>query len=62
MVELLCLWDSDLALVKFGLLRFITHLWLRISQIIVRTHSESSAIISSGSAVYQVLCQRHRGD
>lgn len=51
MTELLCLWDSDLALVKFDLLCFMIYLWLRISQIIVRSHSELSAITSLGSAV-----------
>lgn len=40
MAELLCLWQSDLALVKFGLLNFITHSWLGISQTSVRCHSD----------------------
>lgn len=57
MTKLLCPWDSDLASVKFDLLRFITHLWLRVSKIIVRFHSEFSAITSLGSVMYQVLCQ-----
>lgn len=52
MAELLCPWDSDWILVKFGLLRFISHFWIRISQIIIRTHSEFSAITSLGFAVY----------
>lgn len=56
MAELLCLWDSDWAIVKFGLLRCITHLWIRISQIMVRSHSEFPAIISWESDIYQVLC------
>lgn len=39
MAELLCLWDKELASVKFDLINFTTHLWLRISQITARYFS-----------------------
>lgn len=55
MAGLLCLWDRDLASVKFDLVNFTTHLWLRISQIIGRSHSFQQSF-PLRSAMCRVLC------